>query len=133
MKFLYHIFSFKCLLLLGLLMTLTASHSFTNPNRLSENHLYTWKRTSDTTGRTEEFISSPGLEMSQALRRLEEQLSLNDDSIKKLFPSMLMQLMATIHLSRCRGIQTVSCCNIIQMRNLKIVHKHVKAQIWDTA
>ncbi|XP_055820917.1 uncharacterized protein LOC129889574 isoform X3 [Solanum dulcamara] len=91
------------------------------------------KWTSDTTGRTEEFISSPGLEMSQALRRLEEQLSLNDDSIKKLFPSMLMQLMATIHLSRCRGIQTVSCCNIIQMRNLKIVHKHVKAQIWDTA
>ncbi|KAJ8547724.1 hypothetical protein K7X08_011310 [Anisodus acutangulus] len=41
---------------------------------------------SDTTGRTEEVIRSPGLEMSQALRRLEEQLSLNDDSIKEIDP-----------------------------------------------
>lgn len=42
--------------------------------------------TSDTTVRTEEVISSPGLEMSQALRRLEEQLSLNDDSFKEIDP-----------------------------------------------
>ncbi|KAK4377073.1 hypothetical protein RND71_003369 [Anisodus tanguticus] len=41
---------------------------------------------SDTTGRTEEVIRSLGLEMSQALRRLEEQLSLNDDSIKEIDP-----------------------------------------------
>lgn len=43
-------------------------------------------RTLDTTGRKEEVISSPGLEMSQALRRLEEQLSLNDDSFKEIDP-----------------------------------------------
>ncbi|KAK4716107.1 hypothetical protein R3W88_014445 [Solanum pinnatisectum] len=41
---------------------------------------------SDTIGRTKEVISSPGLEMSQALRRLEEQLSLNDDSFKEIDP-----------------------------------------------
>ncbi|XP_060214205.1 calmodulin-binding transcription activator 4-like isoform X1 [Lycium barbarum] len=41
---------------------------------------------SDITRRTEEVISSPGIEMSQALRRLEEQLSLNDDSIKEIDP-----------------------------------------------
>lgn len=37
--------------------------------------------------RTEEVSSSSGHEMNQALQRLEEQLSLNDDSLKGIFPS----------------------------------------------
>lgn len=37
--------------------------------------------------RTEEVSSASGHEMSEALQRLEEQLSLNDDSLKGIFPS----------------------------------------------
>lgn len=40
---------------------------------------------SDNFERTEEASSSSGLEMSQALRRIEEQLSLNDDGLQEIF------------------------------------------------
>ncbi|XP_059285279.1 calmodulin-binding transcription activator 4-like isoform X6 [Lycium ferocissimum] len=41
---------------------------------------------SDITGRTEGVSSLPRVEISQALRRLEEQLSLNDDSSGEIYP-----------------------------------------------
>ncbi|XP_009592004.1 calmodulin-binding transcription activator 4 isoform X1 [Nicotiana tabacum] len=41
---------------------------------------------SDITGRTEGVSSSPRVEISQALRKLEEQLSLNDDSLEQIDP-----------------------------------------------
>lgn len=38
----------------------------------------------DMTKSTQELNTSPGLEINKALRRLEEQLSLNDDSIEQM-------------------------------------------------
>ncbi|PHU03021.1 Calmodulin-binding transcription activator 4 [Capsicum chinense] len=72
--------------------TVIASESYelyqnqSSPGEICSDAVINNSGTSDTTGRTEEAISSPGLEMSQALRRLEEQLSLNDDSFKEIDP-----------------------------------------------
>ncbi|XP_069153619.1 calmodulin-binding transcription factor SR2L isoform X1 [Solanum lycopersicum] len=57
-----------------------------SPGEICSDAIINNNGTTDTIGRTEEVISSPGLEMCQALRRLEEQLSLNDDSLKEIDP-----------------------------------------------
>ncbi|OIT30112.1 PREDICTED: calmodulin-binding transcription activator 4-like [Nicotiana attenuata] len=57
-----------------------------SPGEICSDAVINNNRMSDITGRTNEVMSSPGLEMSHALRRLEEQLSLNDDSFKEIDP-----------------------------------------------